>query len=76
MRVHVGANGGFYHDGGPIDAAALQVHSRRFVQEHGDTSAVVVTDRRAQAGRLVAAMDALRAGGIESITVATRRPRD
>lgn len=74
LRVHVSAEGRILLGARELSEAELAERVRRFVERDAAARVVVIPDAALPSGRLVAVMDAARAGGARQLSVATRRP--
>ncbi|MEX0741240.1 MAG: biopolymer transporter ExbD, partial [Phycisphaeraceae bacterium] len=73
MRISVTPSGAIFTEGQQIDLSALRQRVRQFIAAEATGSVIIIPDEQLAAGRLVAVMDAARAGGATDIALATRQ---
>jgi len=72
LLVGVSATGTVYFEGSPVELVSLRSLLRQRLQDRSDRTVVLVVDRAASSGRLVAVMDECKLAGAERLAVATR----
>jgi biopolymer transport protein ExbD len=72
LRVSIGASGTAYLDGEALAVAQLSSAVRQAMRQREITAAVVIPDASLPSGDLVAVIDAIKAGGLSEIAIATR----
>ena len=71
LNVTIAANGAISVDGRPVkDEAELEARARDAVRKSPDARAVIAADKAVQYGKVIAAMDALKRGGITRLSFA------
>ncbi|MGE0433717.1 MAG: MotA/TolQ/ExbB proton channel family protein [Planctomycetota bacterium] len=70
LRLSIGASGTVYVDGESLPLAAVADRVAQFLRGEPSGSVIVIPDRDVSAGRLVAVIDAARAGGARHVSIA------
>jgi biopolymer transport protein ExbD len=75
VRIHLTAEGRLFLAGQPVTVARLPERVGGMLAQRPQAAVVIVPDEQVPAGRLVAVLDAARAGGARDVALATR-PRE
>ena len=73
MRIYLEPNGNITIDGSRVRPWMVQSRVREFLNETGEGSVLIVTDRGVPAHQLVEAVDQARLGGATDVGVATEK---
>ena len=73
VRVFLDKQGGLYLNGDAISRTALQQHLQGYGTRAGDMTFLLMADRKARHGQVVALMDAARAAGFAQLAIATEK---
>jgi biopolymer transport protein ExbD len=75
LLVGISATGAVYFEGSPVELVSLRSLLKQRLHEQPERTVVLVVDREAASGRLVAVMDECKLAGADRLAVATRTER-